>query len=251
MIRSILIRVVSTSTISAADEKQLGGLCERIMRCENIGYDFHMWQQALGEYDLANFDELLLTNSSVCGPLSPLAALWDKPGLAECDFWGLTDNGYVNEHVHVSNHLQSYFLVFKRAVMQSASFARFWKSVLPYTNKYQLILSYEVGLTIWLEQNGFKWKALFAQEEIVSKYLKSRSLLKKVDGRIKGQRLPGRDTTIHFPDFLISSGMPFLKCSLLREANERIAPATAYAMLRDADLPKAALEELGSLYSLK
>jgi Rhamnan synthesis protein F len=163
----------------------------------------------------------------------------------ECDFWGLTDND------EISSHLQSYFLIFRNRVIQSDCFAQFWKSVLPYKNKDQIIRSYEVGLTIWLQQNGFKWKALYPQCEIFERYVvnrEKRSFLTKFLERLKGRGLPvilsGKNTTLYFPDFLIDSGMPFLKLSLLKSGNERIQPIFAYKLLQSSDLPKDALEEL-------
>ena len=41
----------------------------------------------------------------------------------KCDFWGITDSSEINYH------LQSYFLVFKKNVIQSNTFKIFWDGV--------------------------------------------------------------------------------------------------------------------------
>ena len=233
---------VSNSPVSIESQTEVSTFCQKFIQRENTGYDFAMWQAALAEYDLSKFDELLLTNSSIIGPLQPMAALWQKPEVNQCDFWGLTDND------QIAPHLSSYFLVFKGCVIQSNCFAEFWKSVLPYsnTNKDQIIRSYEVGLTIWLEQNGFRWKPLYPQCEVFKRYIesrKNRSVSRKVIERLKRRgvpaQLPGRSTTWHYPDLLIQSGMPFLKTSVLKTQ-----PDLACQLLQSSSLPKEALEEL-------
>ena len=165
---------VSNSEIVPESQSQLARICERVIVRENTGLDFGMWRRALADHDLSRFDELLLTNSSVVGPLQPLAPFWQTPALSNCDFWGMTDNAIP------APHLQSYFLVFRRQVIQSLRFMEFWRSVLPYTDKVQLIWSYEVGLTRWLVESGFKWKAIYPQEIIWPQALKQRSLARKI-----------------------------------------------------------------------
>jgi lipopolysaccharide biosynthesis protein len=237
---------ISNSPVSLSGREQLHECCARVIQRENAGFDFAMWQKGLAECDLSQVEELLLTNSSIVGPLQPLAALWQDPALKEYDFWGLTDND------EIWPHLQSFFLVFHSRVIRSNFFLQFWKSILPYQDKYQVIRSYEVGLTNWLEQNGFKWKALFPQRAVLDHYIaarKGRNLFKKVLDRLKNQGRPaqwqGGNTTLFYPDVLIASGMPFLKASLLTNAdNGRINPALAFKLLESSNLPKDALEEL-------
>ena len=229
---------ISNSPLSKGSESELAASCERVVQRENMGFDFCMWQQALAAYDLTQADELLLTNSSIIGPLSPLDLLWRKPELGQCDFWGLTDNcGF-------STHLQSYFLVFRRGLIQSECFSRFWASVLPYGEKDQVIRSYEVGLTRWFQQNGFKWAPAFPQQAIRRRYLEGCTLVRRMQDRIRQRGLPRWDTTLFYPRILIEAGMPFLKASLLKLGNPFLQPAVAYSLLEASILPKEALEEL-------
>jgi lipopolysaccharide biosynthesis protein len=239
-IRSLGFEVcfVSNSPVSVESRAEVAKYCGRFIQRENKGYDFAMWQAGLAEYELAGWDELLLTNSSIIGPLAPLAPLWQKAVVEPCDFWGLTDND------EAGKHLQSYFLVFKRAVLHSAAFRRFWHSVLPYQDKQFVIQNYEIGLTRWLEENGFKWQALFPQDEIWMMYLRRRSLVKRIADRLYWRGLPGRNTTTLAPDLLLQSGMPFLKAALLQERELQVSPKMALQLLGTSGLPREILEEL-------
>jgi rhamnosyltransferase len=234
---------VSNSEISPESETILKKVCERVIVRENVGLDFAMWQRGIAEYDLLQFEELLLTNSSIIGPLQPLAPLWQNPAVADSDFWGLTDND------ELKRHLQSYFLVFRKRVLHSKRFMDFWRSVLPYKNKWQVIYSYELGLSNWLEEGGFIGKAVFETKAIISSYHKaraSRSFFKKCRDYYlyPNHRKQGRNTTVIFPDLLLQGGMPFVKAALLNESPSPITPPVVFSILKKSGLPAEILEEL-------
>ena len=239
------ICLVSNSEISPASELALKKFCGQVIVRENTGLDFSMWQRGLAENDLAEFEELLLLNSSIIGPLQPLAPLWQNPAVAGCDFWGLTDSDELNRH------LQSYFLVFRQRVLHSARFRDFWRTVLPYKNKTQVVLSYELGLSTWLVEGGFTGRAVYPQPAIIAAHRAGRGFWKK--GRDKyvflqhlyrNRRWPGRNTTLIYPDLLLQRGMPFLKTGLLRESSLRMNPPLAFALLEQSGLPAEILAEL-------
>jgi len=200
------ILFVSTAGLSEAELAKVQPFCSRSIAQPNLGYDFCMWQAALRELDLAAIDELLLTNSSVFGPLVPLGPAFERMTASNADFWGMTDN------FAMAWHLQSYFLVLKKRVLCSPSFARFFASVLPYEDKWQVVRSYELGLTQFLVEQGFA-AAAFAP---VGCWLDSPTAVV----RLREARL---DSTLFFPLELLQAGMPFVKALLLRENPGRVA----------------------------
>ena len=234
------ICLISNSPIPQQKEKELHELCERVIQRSNVGYDFAMWQQALSEYDLNQFDELLLTNSSIIGPLHPLEPLWQHPAISQCDFWGLTDND------EYGDHLQSYFLVFRKQVLGHPCFLQFWRSVLPYQNRQMVVQSYEVGLTNWLTQHGFKGNALFSMEMLHSLLLSRRGFAERLKNRVTRAELP-ENTPMLAPDLLLEYGMPFLKMKLLNSGGnprQQVGPDVAWHLLEHSDLPADILNEL-------
>src|SRR5260370_1618229 len=229
---------VSNSPISIESQSEISTLCRIFIQRENTGYDCSMWQDGLAECNLSKLEELLLTNSSIVGLQQPVALLWHNSSVNECDFWGLTDND------EFGLHLQTYFMVFRRQVIQDACFMDFWRSVLPLKDKQQVIQNYEIGLTRRLEENGFKWKAVFAQERMWSLFLSRRSFVKKIGDWYYNRGLPGRNTTTLLPDLLVQCGMPFLKAALLNEAPYQVSPKMAFELLEASSLPVEILEEL-------
>jgi rhamnosyltransferase len=241
---------VSNSAISLASEAALKTVCEHTIVRANTGLDFCMWQRGLAEYDLAQFDELLLTNSSIIGPLQPLAGVWQRLALAECDFWGMTDND------EFKPHLSSYFLVFRQPVLRSPRFREFWTTILPYKDKAQVIFSYELGLTQWLSEAGFRWRAAFPQKEVDDAYRAGRGFWKKrqeqwrfLSHSYRNRVWPARTAPYFYPDLLMERGMPFVKMSLLSQPSLRFTPAMAFALLEKYGLPKELIEELHRTHS--
>lgn len=172
---------------------------------ENRGFDFGMWAQVLLSLDPADYDEILLTNSSVLGPFHPLPPIFERMAGVPCDFWGLTSSQLLVPH------LQSYFLVFRPSVLKSAAFLRFWASVLPYRSKDALVFAYEIGLTQYFSDEGFTWQAAFPREVLRGTWLKNWTVRGQWTGRVRRFM----DAPLLYPDLLLESGMPYLKLGLL------------------------------------
>jgi lipopolysaccharide biosynthesis protein len=199
------IAFVSTAELSAGELDKVRPYCSSAVLRENAGFDFGMWQHALQSLDLSDADELVLVNSSVFGPLYSLGPIFQRMSQHDCDFWGMTDS------FDICSHLQSYFLVFKRPVLSSPRFMEFFNSVLPYRDKYQTIRSYEVGLTQFLRESGFRDAALVPMGSWISS--------ERARERLRKKR---RDATLFYPMQLLRAGMPFVKAHLLRDNPGRV-----------------------------
>jgi lipopolysaccharide biosynthesis protein len=196
---------VSTAALPEAELAKLSGVCQLTLLRENVGWDFCMWKEALGVTDLTNVDELVLANSSTFGPVFPLAPIFERMSEAPCDFWGMTDN------FEIAWHLQSYFLVFKRSALSSPAFKDFFASVLPYRDKDQVIRSYEVGLTRFLEEHHLVPAAFAPAGAWESSEWKRRLARKRK-----------RNSTVYHPLALLKLGMPLVKVQLLRDNPARV-----------------------------
>jgi rhamnosyltransferase len=120
-----------------------------------------------------------------------------------CDFWGMTDN------LERSWHVQSYFVVFKRRVVDSDAFRLFWKNVQAHRDKTQVILDYELGLTRALTEQGFR-PGVFAA---IDRW--SNALTRRTRWWMKLRRR--YNPTLLYPVQLLRIGMPFVKVQLLRD----------------------------------
>lgn len=168
---------------------------------ENLGYDFGSWRHALASESLEEFDELVLVNSSVFGPMpGQLEVAFRRMREVPADFWGMSDSHQMDWH------LQSYFLVFRQPLLRSPAFAAFWERMLLHDTKAQTIRSYELGLTQWLRQAGFRGVPLVSTARFTPEWRK----------RLwpRGWKL---NPTARFGPELLDAGMPYVKVELLRD----------------------------------
>jgi lipopolysaccharide biosynthesis protein len=196
---------VSTAELAEPAMAKVRELCDDVIVRDNVGLDFAMWKDAIFSLNLGEWDELVLTNCTLFGPIAPLGPIFDRMTEAPCDFWAMTDN------FEVLWHLQSYFLVFKRPLLQSDAFAMFWKSVLPYRDKGGAVMSYELGLTAFFMDQGFVPGCFIVTQAWAS-------MPQRIAMEVNRQWNP----TLFYPRQLIDMGFPFVKVNLLRDNVGRI-----------------------------
>ena len=169
--------------------QKLKQCCRAILIRRNEGYDFGSWMTALHwlEKDLNNINQLILTNDSFWGPITPLDDLFQRLKTSDAAVIGLTDDQMYTPH------LQSAFLAFQKSVIQSTVFKNFWNQIECWPRKRDLIKKYEVGLPVLLQKSGFKTESLYTQH---------------ANGNI-----------LHtaWRELIETKNFPFLKVSLLRD----------------------------------
>ena len=114
----------------------------------HTGKDFGSWQYLIhyiGWKTLLTYDEMIICNDSIYGPMTNIEDIFDYMELRSYDFWGLTENYNSNYY------LDSYFMVFNQNVMRNCKFQEFWKNIIPETGKK----TYETVLTPFLTELGF------------------------------------------------------------------------------------------------
>ncbi len=115
-------------------------------------YDFGSWKRCFCAVDLSvrpDVDELILCNDSCYGPLRGFDALFSEMQTSSCDFWGVTQ---VRRY---EGYYPSYFLAFRRPVLDWPGFQEFFQQITAFTNKKEFCMKYEVGLTHALRNQGF------------------------------------------------------------------------------------------------
>lgn len=100
-------------TLNAEDIEWLNTHTDGFMQVKNEGFDFGMWQKALTQFDVFNYDELCLTNDS-CVCYSDLTPYFEWHNSTNADMTGMTASN------QVAFHLQSFFLVIKKSALHSA-----------------------------------------------------------------------------------------------------------------------------------
>lgn len=208
-------------------------LVDRFIARDNVGYDFCSWREgieALGS--LAGIDELICANDSVYGPTSPLGPVLADPRVADADAWGmcLSVQGNVARGHRPAPHLQSWFMAFRRPVLESREFTEFWSRVVPLLSKDDVIDRYEIGLSERLQNAGFRLAAIYDARtaprlgwpEAVS-MMSLRSPLRSFLMACRHMRQPSRQNPAEMrPLSLLREGVPYLKSSVFRVNHDRL-----------------------------
>ncbi len=151
-------------------------------------YDFGSWSMLAGELvgweTIEQYDEMLLVNDS-CYLLRPLDEVFARMEERDCDWWGLQATKFLaatalspsnvdrppipidevrerwlptyDEDEIYDFHIGSYFLAYRRPVIRDAHFRQLLDSVHRQRQKLTVILKYEVGLTRFLNGNGYRF----------------------------------------------------------------------------------------------
>lgn len=141
---------VTTSVLSAETIAALKSVCDDVLIRKNEGYDFAGWKAVLQSETLHDYDELILCNDSVYGPFFPLERIFSEMKGKACDFWGMTSN------YDIAYHVQSYFLVFRKTVLVSGAFRKFWEDLEIQQTKKNVIRFGEIRLSQTLLKAGFR-----------------------------------------------------------------------------------------------
>lgn len=171
---------ISNSRLDASSADLLRQYSDRLIERANAGYDFSAWKQGIEEIGwatLTDFDEVVLVNNSCWGPIYPFTSVFETMAESKADFWGLTSFPRLEKSKRpearyspsgtIDRHLQSYFLVFRKPVLASPQFYRFWQMVETKHDMVDVVFSYEVGLSAALEKAGYKFDVYIPESEIL------------------------------------------------------------------------------------
>ena len=168
---SEFLYVIVNGCINENDRTKLLTIANRVDIRENYGYDAYAYKHALNECKniLPEYDELILSNNSFYGPLYPLTNMFEcmenrdkrSSNASNIDFWGITIHlrsdsilSHKQKLPYINEHIQSYFVVFKRQVFLSNTFANFFHN-LPAIDKFSdAVVLFELELTRVLSEEG-------------------------------------------------------------------------------------------------
>ena len=138
------IHFVSNSAVSQKELEKVVFCTKRASCRKNEGLDFGAWKEVLesnGFDEVAGaYDEVVLANDSCYGPLFPFSKMFNAMAQRQCDFWGVTKN--LNP-----THIQSYFYVFRKPVLESQAFRDFFTNFNYGYNREETISNCEIALT--------------------------------------------------------------------------------------------------------
>ncbi|HFI0402891.1 TPA: rhamnan synthesis F family protein [Streptococcus suis] len=208
-IRSIYSDIVFVSNSQVSKDivqyLQSERLIDFFIQRDNIGYDFAAWKEGMNQVTFYQYDSVTLMNDTCFGPLWNLEDYYCQfDSDVDVDFWGMTNHLETKiDSVVVPEHLQSYFMVFKKRILQSQAFVGFWSSVSELANIQDVIKLYESQLTKILLSEGYSYKCV-------------------LDTSICCKTLENRNITLEYPEVILKNNVPFIKIKSFTEYPDRI-----------------------------
>lgn len=125
---------------------------------ENRGFDAGAYKEAvlehLGQEYIQRYDELLIMNDTFYGPFFSWKKVWDKMSKCNYDMWGITGHGAIPQKSDA--HIQSYFIVFNKAVIKSGILFSFFSNLETHDSIGDTVADFEVGLSQYIRKAGFR-----------------------------------------------------------------------------------------------
>ena len=100
-------------------------------------------------------DEVVIANNSCYGPVFPFSRTFAAMSSRSCDFWGLSACRVLGR-----DHLQSFFLVFRRRILDGPELDSFLRSVTRQPSRGYIVMRYEFEITKRLADAGYSFDSL-------------------------------------------------------------------------------------------
>ena len=156
-----IIFVTNAPRLPEADWLALAEIVDVAALRDNFGFDFGAWSDAAQCLlpDADAWDEILLANDSVVGPITPLDPVFARLRGAGEGVFGLT------EGVQLGAHLQSYFIL-ARGAGAGATVLDFLRAIRLSNSKRLTIRRGEIGLTEHVRHAGVPVSALHSYADL-------------------------------------------------------------------------------------
>lgn len=160
--------VVINGRLNVEGRKTLTACADDLFVRENVGFDAWAYKEAIeyiGWDELKKFDELVLTNNTIYGPIFPFEETFRRLDEIDCDFWGMSTNhedknlkswfGVPLEWGYKPESITSNFCVYKSSVLHSYEFYMHWKTMPQINNYFESCVYHEMAITKALADAGF------------------------------------------------------------------------------------------------
>jgi len=158
--------IVCNGNVNDDGKKQFEEITEDIIVRENEGFDawaYKTGMEYIGWDNLKEYDEVVLLNDTVFGPIYPFVDMFDEMGKRNLDFWGITKHGEIANHEGLTKggvfpeHIQTFFLAISKNMLGSHEFINYWKNLRKFKSWNETVSFFESQFTKHFADSGFKW----------------------------------------------------------------------------------------------
>lgn len=161
------IFVVCNGKLTPEGRATFKKLTPNVMVRENTGFDVWAYKTALEHYGwdkLAEYDEVVLMNSTIMGPIYPFSEMFEEMNQRDLDFWGITKfhrvdyNPYNTEYGYLPEHIQSHFIAVRKSLLCAPEFHTYWDKHVEIKSYADAVGKHEAIFTKKFADYGFKWE---------------------------------------------------------------------------------------------
>ena len=174
----------------------------QVLTRNNKGYDTAAFREgifAFGKDKLKDYDQLLLVNDTNIGPMRDLSQVFQEMADKQLDFWGISfgeeqeDVTKENPYGYIPKHLQSYFLVIEKLMLNDDAFYEYWTHLTDTDSRDKAIGRHETRFTKYFSDLGYRFDAVVQEYEDSAMYIHPLRMLKAGSPLVKYTALKNYD----------------------------------------------------------
>ena len=174
----------------------------QVLTRNNKGYDTAAFREgifAFGKDKLKDYDQLLLVNDTNIGPMRDLSQVFHEMADKQLDFWGISfgeeqeDVTKENPYGYIPKHLQSYFLVIEKLMLNDDAFYEYWTHLTDTDSREKAIGRHETRFTKYFSDLGYRFDAVVQEYEDSAMYIHPLRMLKAGSPLVKYTALKNYD----------------------------------------------------------
>ncbi len=164
----------------------------------NNGFDIWGYKHGLdfvGWDELGRYDEVVLMNSTIAGPLYPLSEMFNAMDARDVDFWGMTmhagedfDPWNLLPTGRIERHIQSFFMAVRKHMLRSQEFRDYWDALPPIRSYTEAVALHEAVFTHRFAALGFRWSTYVDSTDL--EHITSYALMFLPEQILIGKRCP-------------------------------------------------------------
>ena len=147
--------VICNGDVEEEAGKRFSRIADEVMMRGNEGFDITAYHLGLKKYGYnrdGKFDEVIICNSTMFGPVYPFREMFEKMAVRDLDFWGITNFHEVPfdpfgtvKYGMLPKHVQSFFMVFRKSLTMSPEFQKYWEDM-PQITSYEQAIGYHEAI---------------------------------------------------------------------------------------------------------
>lgn len=170
------IVVVANGVLSVQGRKKLSSITTEIVVRENKGFDswaYKAGHEYIGWDNLANYDELIMFNFTIMGPVNSFDEMFKTMDSRDLDFWGITtffgapfDPFGCIKYGYLPDHLQSHFIAIRKSMFLDSAYKKYWDELPPISNYGEAVGKHEAIFTKTFSDIGFAWDSYVKMDDL-------------------------------------------------------------------------------------